>query len=261
MLDGFLTLQSLWMIAAAIFIGLVLAEYIGAAARSLVRQKTKSVSKEEDGLDYVVSSVFALLGLLVAFTFGLALDRYEARRDLVVQEANAIGTAHIRTAFANEPEKTKLRNLLETYAANRLIYGNSTFREKPAAAAISGGLRADIAIAGVNATTNIVSAPLGPSLIASINDVIDIGSEREATNLARVPPSVLAMLLGYSLISAFVLGYSHATAGLSQRLGSRMLFLLLTLALVTILDLDRPASGAIKVSQQPMVELISGFTK
>lgn len=261
MLDGFMTLQSLWVIAIVIFVGLVLGEYAGAGLRRLVQQKWPGASEEKDGLDYIVSSVFALLGLLVAFTFGMALDRYETRRDLVVQEANAIGTAHIRTAFAGEPEQTRLRDLFEVYAANRLVYGNSTFAEKSAVAAKSAALRAEIAVAGVNASNKAVSAPLGPSLIASVNDVIDIGSEREATNLARVPPSVLAMLLGYALISAFVLGYSQAHSSTSQRVGSRMLFLLLTLALVTILDLDRPASGAIKVSQQPMVELIAGFPK
>jgi hypothetical protein len=105
----------------------------------------------------------------------------------------------------------------------------------------------------------VSSPPLAPSLISSVNDVIDVGSEREAINLARVPASVIYMLLGYALISAFVLGYSQAIASVTQRVANRMLFVLLTLALVTIFDLDRPATGAIKVSQQPMVELIASF--
>lgn len=261
MLDSFITLQSLWVISITIFVGLVLSEYAGAGVRRLVQYKRGNALEKSDGLDYIVSSVFALLGLLVAFTFGLALDRYETRRDLVVKEANAIGTAHIRTAFAQEPEQTQLRGLLQDYAANRLVYGNSTFDKKREVAAKSSALRAEIAVAGVNAAGKVISPPLAPSLIASVNDVIDIGSEREASNLARVPPSVLAMLLGYALISAFMLGYAQKRAGTSQQVGSRVLFVLLTLALITILDLDRPASGAIKVSQQPMAELIAGFPK
>ncbi|MEY4270525.1 MAG: hypothetical protein RLZZ58_1741 [Pseudomonadota bacterium] len=258
--DDIVTHQPLWVLIFAIFIGLVACEYAGAIVTKRLQERLKPVAPDRDGLDYVVSSAFALLGLLVAFTFGMALDRYEARRDLVVQEANAIGTAHIRTAFANEPGRTALREQLEIYAENRLAYGNATFDKKAVIAAKSAALRAEIAVAGVNASQNISSAPLGPSLIASMNDVIDIGSAREAANLARVPPSVLFLLLGYALISAFLMGYVQADSGARQRLASRILFMLLTLSLVTILDLDRPAGGAIKVSQQPIIDLIASFS-
>lgn len=257
--DNFVATQPLLFMAALLFAGLVAAEFIGNRSRKFLQRKQPALSAEAAGIDYVLTSVFALLGLLIAFTFGLALDRYETRRDLVVQEANAIGTAHIRSAFAANPVRAELRGLLENYAANRLDYGKAPFDKKPNLARESAELRSILAGVGIAASQSVASPPLAPSLISSVNDVIDVGSEREAINLARVPASVIYMLLGYTFISAFVLGYSQANASVTQRVANRMLFVLLTLALVTIFDLDRPATGAIKVSQQPMVELIDGF--
>jgi hypothetical protein len=187
------------------------------------------------------------------------LDRYESRRDLVVQEANAIGTAHIRTAFAAEPLGTQLREQLEAYAKTRLAYGQAAFHDKPPLAAEAERQRAMLATLGIAATQSVASAPMGPAVMASVNEVIDVGSAREAINLAKVPTSVVAMLIGYAFIAAFVLGYSQPILSLVQRIGNGLLFLLLTLSLVTIFDLDRPATGTIKVSQQPLVDLIRGF--
>jgi len=116
-----------------------------------------------------------------------------------------------------------------------------------------------LATLGIAATQSVASAPMGPAVMASVNEVIDVGSAREAVNLAKVPTSVVAMLIGYAFIAAFVLGYSQPMLSLVQRIGNGLLFLLLTLSLVTIFDLDRPATGTIKVSQQPLVDLIRGF--
>lgn len=257
MLDSFIADQPLWLLWAILLLSLVVFELLGRALRRLLGKRAGA--SPDAGIDYLLSSVFALLGLLIAFTFGIALDRYESRRDLVVQEANAIGTAHIRTAFVAEPVQAQLRLELETYAITRLAYGQAAFHDKPPLAAEAERQRAVLAKTGIVATQSVASAPMGPAVMASINDVIDVGSAREAINLAKVPSSVVAMLIGYALIAAFVLGYSQAMPSLVQRIGNGLLFLLLTLSLVTIFDLDRPATGTIKVSQQPLVDLVRGF--
>ncbi len=262
MLESFVANQPLWLLFLILLVSLVVFEFLGRALRQFLRHRAGvGAQAEADGIDYLLSSVFALLGLLIAFTFGMALDRYESRRDLVVQEANAIGTAHIRTAFAAEPVQSQLRRELETYAITRLAYGRAAFHDKPPLAAESERQRVVLAKTGIAATQSVASAPMGPAVMASVNEVIDVGSAREAINLAKVPTSVVAMLVGYAFIAAFVLGYSQAMPSLVQRIGNGLLFLLLTLSLVTIFDLDRPATGTIKVSQQPLVDLIAGFQK
>ena len=258
-LADFVATQPMLLIAILIFTTLVIAEFLGSYLRKWLQKKRRTSDTEATGIDYVLTSVFALLGLLIAFTFSLTLDRYETRRDLVVQEANAIGTAHIRSAFASDIHRVELRNLLETYAEKRLAYGNAPLNKRTKIAQDSAELRAKLVEAGISASQSVSILPLAPSLISSVNDVIDIGSEREAVSLARIPSSVIHMLLGYTLISAFLLGYSQLKASTPQQLANKMLFILLTMALVSIFDLDRPATGAIRVSQQPMIELIASF--
>lgn len=258
-LANFVATQPMLLIAILIFATLVIAEFHGSYLRKWLQKKRRTSDTEATGIDYVLTSVFALLGLLIAFTFSLTLDRYETRRDLVVQEANAIGTAHIRSAFASDIHRVELRNLLETYAEKRLAYGNAPLNKRTKIAQDSAELRAKLVEAGISASQSVSILPLAPSLISSVNDVIDIGSEREAVSLARIPSSVIHMLLGYTMISAFLLGYSQLKASTPQQLANKMLFILLTMALVSIFDLDRPATGAIRVSQQPMIELIDSF--
>ena len=258
-LADFVATQPMLLIAILIFATLVIAEFLGSYLRKWLQKKRRTSDTEATGIDYVLTSVFALLGLLIAFTFSLTLDRYETRRDLVVQEANAIGTAHIRSAFASDIHRVELRNLLETYAEKRLAYGNAPLNKRTKIAQDSAELRAKLVETGISASQSVSILPLAPSLISSVNDVIDIGSEREAVSLARIPSSVIHMLLGYTMISAFLLGYSQLKASTPQQLANKMLFILLTMALVSIFDLDRPATGAIRVSQQPMIELIGSF--
>jgi len=260
MLESLIADQPLWQWCLILLVSLVVFEFLGRKLRQFLRRRAGTVSDHgPEGVDYLLSSVFSLLGLLIAFTFGMALDRYETRRDLVVQEANAIGTAHIRTAFAAEPVRTQLREQLEAYAKTRLAYGQAAFHDKPPLAAEAERQRTQLATTGIAATQSVASAPMGPAVMASVNEVIDVGSAREAINLAKVPTSVEAMLVGYAFIAAFVLGYSQLMPSLVQRIGNGLLFMLLTLSLVTIFDLDRPATGSIKVSQQPLIDLIRGF--
>lgn len=255
----FVATQPMHLIAALIFVALLLAEFLGSLMRKWLQKKSGGSGTEASGIEYVLTSVFALLGLLIAFTFSLTLDRYETRRDLVVKEANAIGTAHIRSAFASDLPRMELRALLETYAGKRLEYGNAPLINRTELAKESAELRIKLIGAGISASQSVSIVTMAPSLISSVNDVIDIGSEREAVSLARIPASVVHMLLGYTMISAFLLGYSQLKASTPQQLANKMLFVLLTLALVSIFDLDRPATGAIRVSQQPMAELIASF--
>jgi hypothetical protein len=259
-LESLVVDEPLWLLAILLLTGLAMFEFLGRVLRRLLGRRVRSATEGGgEGTDYLLSSVFALLGLLIAFTFGMALDRYESRRDLVVQESNAIGTAHIRAAFAAEPFRSDLRRELLAYANNRLAYGQAPIHDRPPLAAAAGHQRGKLATTGIAASQSIPSEPMRPALMSSVNEVIDVGSAREAASLARVPTSVMAMLISYAFIAAFVLGYSLALPNLVHRIGNGLLFLLLTLSLVAIIDLDRPATGAIKISQQPMIDLIRGF--
>jgi len=208
---------------------------------------------------YILSGVFGLLALLIGFTFGMALDRYETRRGLVVSEANAIGTAEMRVQLLEAPAGPSLSALLRDYARTRLLYGQADATRKPQLAAESEVLRERLQADTLAGVAPIRTTPLAALVVSAVNDAIDIGAEREAAHAARLPATVAVVLFVYAVVAAGVLGFALTGSGRSHRPVSALMFLLLTLALTLILDLDRPRGGSIQVSQAPMEDLVSSF--
>ena len=93
----------------------------------------------------------------------------------------------------------------------------------------------------------------------SVNSVLDIGVEREALNAARVPATVLEALILYTVLAAALMGAMLAGSKARRRPQTAVLFLLLTLAILVTLDLDRPQRGTIRIDQTPMIRLVAGF--
>jgi hypothetical protein len=90
-------------------------------------------AEREDDLgqqDYIVSGVLGLLALLMGFTFSLAVDRFEARRELVLQEANAIATTYLRTQLLEEPHRARISRMLVAYTDNRIALGQASSRDQ-----------------------------------------------------------------------------------------------------------------------------------
>ena len=102
----------------------------------------------------------------------------------------------------------------------------------------------------------VTPAPAGPLLVSSMNQVIDVVGERRAEEAARLPASVLLTLVLYAVIAAGMLGFVTGDGGVPRgRAPSVTLLLLVTLAIRLILDLDRPRTGTITVSQAPLISL------
>jgi hypothetical protein len=245
----------LYFLMMLIFALLLAGEYLG---RTIWR-RSKAQPRETGDHNNVVASVYALLGLLIAFTFGMAVERYEARRDLVVKEANAIGTAHIRAALAAEPYQAKLKDLLENYAELRLSFGKASTSARYPIIERSAGMRNEIARTVILASKSAPSAPMGASLLSSVNEVIDVGGEREAMALAFIPETVAWLLIAYAFAAALLLGYSGKSEQRHISFANAILLSLLTLALTLIADLDRPSGGTITITQYPLEQLVKEF--
>jgi hypothetical protein len=204
------------------------------------------------GPDQLLAAVLGLLALLLGFTFSLALNRYETRRDFVLQEANAIGTTWLRAQLLEEPNRAAMSGLLRVYVDARLKWSQADDRDDLTATdAIQQNLWRQV---GVAIRTD-PSAQLSRGLMDAMNDSFDLASARVAMRQAHIPDRVLAILLLYAFLSAVMLGYILSANGRPHRIATAMLLALMTLALIVILDLDRPRTGAILVSQQPMIDL------
>lgn len=203
------------------------------------------------GPDQLLAAVLGLLALLLGFTFSLALNRYETRRDLVLKEANAIGTTWLRAQLLERPNRAAMSGLLRVYVDTRLKWSQADSHDNLATDAIQQKLWRQV---GVAVRTD-PSVQLSRGLMDAMNDSFDLASARVAMRQAHIPDRVLAILLLYAFLSAVMLGYILSANGRPHRIATAMLLALMTLALIVILDLDRPRTGAILVSQQPMIDL------
>ena len=189
----------------------------------------------------------------MAFAFSLAIGRYEERRALVVDEANAIGTMASRLALLEPAQEQTLRPELAAYAAARAKAG--LIADNPAweRATTRAGTQFDQFAQHLYAA--IKSAPpdtRGPVLVQALNAVGDIATARHAARKARLPGEVMTLLGLFCIAGATVLGYALETSGSRHAIVSLTFFALLAMAFSTILDLDRPRGGTILVPQEEL---------
>ena len=197
--------------------------------------------------------MIGLLALLLAFSFSMALSRYEERRHLVVQEANAIGTAYLRTQMLDEPHRSRLSKLLVEYTDNRIELASAApARGKPLLAE-NDRLLTDIWAAVAASRESALRHGITTALLITYNEVIDLDTERKVARQLRVPATVMLLLYGFLLMTALVLGYVLEER--RGRMGAGVLFLILSLYIGIISDLSRPASGSMLESQEPMLML------
>ena len=169
-IDG-LPLWALYIITIAIV--LISAE---AGWRLGNRRRQRPDHEENAPVGAVVGATIGLLAFLLAFTFGMAASRYDTRKQLVLQEANAIGTTYLRADFLQEPQRSNIRNLLREYAALRVQ--GVTVLMTPEAMAQSGALHdrlwADAVAVGTQSPNSIV----GGLFIQALNEMIDLDETR-----------------------------------------------------------------------------------
>lgn len=203
----------------------------------------------------VLSTALLVLALLLGFTFSMALNRYDERRQLVVQEANDIGTAWLRAGLVPAPHGPALQAPLADYARVRMTSPRPEETEKLARAA---ALRNEV-WARTGPAQAVLDGPRAVSLVSAINAVLDTGTQREKAVAARVPGEVILLLVIFASVACFLLGYTLDAHGHRHRFASAILFLLMGLTIMLILDLDRPADGAILIDQSAMESLVAGL--
>ncbi len=196
------------------------------------------------------SALLALLGLLLAFTVSMAVGRFEARKQLVIAEANAIGTAALRTQLLPAPHAAESRALLRDYAAQRVRWGEAarteaTEREVEAA---------DARIQRALWSHAIAAAALRPDpqhalYVAALNEVIDVQAERIHARANRVPESVILLLATVGMLALAVAARLHGRNGARGALDYHALALAVWLVIALIVDLDQPRRGWVQVDQ------------
>ncbi|CAN7583192.1 hypothetical protein LJR164_004215 [Phenylobacterium sp. LjRoot164] len=220
-----------------------------------LRPRRPRADDGDEGSGYVLSAALALLGLLVAFVFGMAAERYEGRRLLVVDEANAISTAALRYQLLPEPNRSELIRTMSGYVKVRLAFfdaGRDKTKVKAAEAeaeAVQGRLWEQIG----RAIRTPEGAPLVVPVLTATNEMFDLAAARHAALDARVPPRALQVLVLFAVAAAALMGHSLAADGRRHFVSTSGLFVLVALAISLIVDLDSPRAGRVLVPQGPMI--------
>jgi len=201
----------------------------------------------------------ALLGLLIGFTFVMAADRFETRRELVVAEANALSTTYLRDAMLPEPSGARLGALLSDYGRTRLAFFDA--REDKALLARSAARTSLLQDAIWKETTLALrapqAAPLATAVLTTTNEMFDLAASRQAALDARVPAPMFALLIFCGLITAALNGYNMAAQGPHHRVAVTSFLVMVAVSIVVVEDLDTPRSGFVTVPQGPMINCVA----
>jgi len=225
------------------------------AAASEIGHRVGLGETKEANVTTLEASVLGLLALMLSFTFAMAVTRFDARRDAVLKEANAIGTAALRARLLPAPQNAESLRLLRDYVGARLDLLDKAGAADAVAAAVQRANTDQERLWRVARAALAAEKSMAPVLyIQSLNDVFDQQEARLTAYRHRVPRIVFLALYG---IAAVGLGFSGYASGLEKRRWRVPVYvvnILVAAVILLIQDIDRPESGAIKVDQQPILD-------
>jgi hypothetical protein len=246
-----------WLFYVATVVLFVLTVEVGYWIGRWRGKKVHPEQKSQTGM--ALAALLALLGFLLAVSFGLAADRFGQRKALVLEEANAVGTTFLRADFLDEPQRATVRRLLRDYVAERLEYVQGREMSE-----LGEGLaRAEQSHRELwsQADVAVDQQPRSPHIalfVDSLNEVIDLHQERVTVGLHyRIPPSLLWTLYLVAFLSMGTMGVHFGLSGTRNMWATVALVVSFAAVLLLIVDLDQPNQRLFDVSQSPLSDTLA----
>lgn len=217
--------------------------------------RDRQQGREDALLAVAESSSLALMGLLLAFAFAGAANRFIERQDLIVAEANAISTTYLRVELLPDETAQELKQLLEVYTQNRIeLYAatNASVQEEVASEAVRLQQQMwQLVIAEMQVNSDHEEVVLPP-----LNDLFDLHTTRlDAIHRHLQPEVLVALVLGIT-VSMLFLGYANGSKVGGRSLAAGFLLALLVMVLWVTVDLDYPRYGFIRANPAPLEQLL-----
>jgi len=257
--NSFFGSAPLWIIFVTTVAIIVISIYSGIFISRLRRKR--SVEEDDFPVNTIVGATLALLGFILAFTFGFTASRFDTRKQLLLDDVNSIGTTFLRAGFLPEPHCTEVRNLIRDYVGLRVelsahpenlksIIEKSTVLQEEMWKHTESVANSDLK------NPDIVSL-----FVESLNETIDIQTKRLTVTLVyRVPDLMWYALLSLLIISMFEVGYLFMKSEKPNWILILAISMAFSLVILMVVSFDR-TDGAIKVNQQPMIELQQSLNK
>jgi hypothetical protein len=214
----------------------------------------RRVPREKEGASgAMTAATLALLAFLLAFITGVAVNRFDARQRLVVEEANAIGTASLRAGYLAEPYRAEVRDLLREYLDQRLL----ALDRSRLAEARQRSEEIHVALwTRTEAVARDFPSPVTGLFLASINDVIDLHTARvTAAFHLRLPQPFLLGLFFCALLTLSMVGFHNSLLGGRSLIPLMALILVFSAVMILIVDLDRSLEGMLRISTHNLESL------
>lgn len=250
------------VIAVSLFILILVANEIA------YRIARRSAATAEQGLstqtNAIQAGILGLLALLLGFSFNMSLQRFDARSTAVIEEANTISTASLRTALLPDEIADELTVLLSDYVDLRLEAGsidmaNPEMRENVATRTRQ--VQAQLWKIVTDAAASSSPPANINQVVQALNQVFDAYGKRQAQLDKHVPEVVLFLLFVIFMVAGGILGAAAGLAGGRPTLATVSMATLIVLVIFIVIDLDRPRRGLIQVDQSSMVALRTQFDR
>jgi hypothetical protein len=249
------------LFSAILFLGMLLAQWIG---RRIGRRRIRDDAEgARAGVGVVEGAVFGLMGLLIAFTFSGAAARFDARRALIVEESNAIGTAWLRLDLLPQSAQRALRQGFRDYLDSRLATYRS-FSDPVVAGqewAKSTQLQGDIWALSVAACREPGMQQAMMLLLPALNQMIDITTTRAMAAEMHPPAIIFGMLFSLTLVAALLAGFAMGGGKSPSWLHMLGFAAVIAITAYVILDIEYPRRGLIRVDRfdHALVDLRAGM--
>jgi hypothetical protein len=243
------------LIFAFSFIALWISERMG-----LFFRRRRGSPEEDFSQDYgiVLAATLTLLGLVIGFTFSMATNRYDQRKNFEEAEANAIGTEYVRAQLLPAADAARVQVLLKQYLEQRvLFYGTSDEAQGQQVNAATAKLQTELWSA-VLAPAATQPTPLVALVVAGMNDVLNSQGYTQAAWWNRIPTAAWALMIAIALCSSWLVGYGSRTTGEGAKL-FLVLPLVVSIAFMLIADIDAPRHGLIKITPQNLISLVESL--
>jgi hypothetical protein len=238
------------LVLALSLVVLWFSEWIGVSCR----RRWSLKEEQRDDFSLIVSATLTLLGLIIGFTFSMAISRYDQRKDYEEAEANAIGTEYVRADFLPAADAAKVRALLVDYLDQRILFyetrGDGQLRQLNAT---TGHLEAELWSA-VRTPAAAQSSPVIALAVSGMNDVLNSQGYTQAAWWNRIPGSAWGLMAAIAICSNGLIGYGMRSAKANASL-LLVLPLVVSISFFLIADIDSPNRGMIRVSPQNLISL------
>lgn len=242
------------LLTVALIVGLLILSAEAGFRWGRARQAIEGDSADK-GLGVIEGAVFALLGLLIAFSFSSAANRFETRRLLIAEEANAISTSYLRLDLLGDELSAPIRPLFRDYLEVRIAAGSHS-DDSPARAgsqAATEELQTRIWAAVNDALDSTGQPALIVPVLGPLNEMIDITTTRRMAAMLHPPAIVFAALASVAVLATFLAGHARGLSGRRSPLHTMVFVLAISGTLYSIFELEYPRLGFVTIKDADIV--------